>query len=118
MMVDRHCAMTADAEASLRETAEAVEAAQAVAVAEAADAAAAAAAVTAPAAGGAAAPAPSLAAIRRAAEDKPVSAEQERAFGAAGGAYGRAAIGSPSKPGGNEKAAAIRKALTTAMRPK
>ena len=39
------------------------------------------------------------------------TALQERAFGAAGGSYGRAVIASAKKPASNEKAAAIRKAL-------
>lgn len=45
------------------------------------------------------------------------SAEQERAFGAGGGFYGRAG-GGAKKPASNEKASAIRKALTSALRPK
>ena len=45
------------------------------------------------------------------------TAVQERAFGAAGGSYGRAVIASAKKPASNEKAAAIRKALVNGLRP-
>ncbi len=45
------------------------------------------------------------------------TALQERAFGAAGGSYGRAVIASAKKPASNEKAAAIRKALVSGLRP-
>ncbi|CAJ1355983.1 unnamed protein product [Effrenium voratum] len=71
------------------------------------------------AAGGAPAPAeaaPPAAPTPVAPPPAPTAAE-ERAFGAAGGSYGRAALGAGRKPAGNEKAAAIRKALCSAMRP-
>merc|ERR1719198_2646769 len=42
------------------------------------------------------------------------TAEQERAFGAGGGSYGRAAMPTGKKPASNEKAAAIRKAICSA----
>lgn len=48
----------------------------------------------------------------------PPSAEAERAFGAAGGSYGRATLPASKKSAGNEKASAIRLALTSALRPK
>ena len=44
------------------------------------------------------------------------SAAEERAFGAAGGSYGRAVLGA-RKPAGSAKAAAIRKALVNGLRP-
>eukprot|EP00933_Yihiella_yeosuensis_P045383 TRINITY_DN4074_c1_g5_i1.p1 TRINITY_DN4074_c1_g5~~TRINITY_DN4074_c1_g5_i1.p1 ORF type:complete len:258 (-),score=102.45 TRINITY_DN4074_c1_g5_i1:106-879(-) len=45
------------------------------------------------------------------------SAEQERAFASAGGVYGRGAMPQAKKPAGNEKAAAIRKALLQGLKP-
>merc|ERR1712136_9920 len=44
----------------------------------------------------------------------PPSAEAERAFGAAGGSYGRATLPASKKSAGNEKASAIRLALKSA----
>lgn len=50
---------------------------------------------------------------------KAPSLAEERAFGASGGFYGRATMPSGAKkPSSNEKAAAIRKALCSAARPK
>lgn len=97
--------------------------------AEAAAAAAASAAVssaTAPAAGSAGAPRLQVAPVAGlavpaavpAGPAQPPTEEQERAFGAGGGFYGRAALGAGAKkPATNEKAAAVRKALLSGLRP-
>lgn len=105
MMVDRHLAMQAQAEQTYKEMAGEAQTAQAVATCVEAPAA-----TSAPTA---VAPAPSPQGV-------PVlpSAMEERRFGAAGGAYGRAALSGARKPASNEKAAAIRKALCSAIRPK
>mmetsp|Transcript_41719 Transcript_41719/g.108049 ORF Transcript_41719/g.108049 Transcript_41719/m.108049 type:complete len:223 (+) Transcript_41719:63-731(+) len=107
MMIDHHAGMQAQAEANLKDTAaweasqredEAVAAAMAASMAES---------------GGAAASAPAPASTVPA-----PTAEQERAFGAGGGTYGRASMPvGGKKPASNEKAAAIRKAICSAARP-
>mmetsp|Transcript_52598 Transcript_52598/g.125618 ORF Transcript_52598/g.125618 Transcript_52598/m.125618 type:complete len:229 (+) Transcript_52598:80-766(+) len=116
MMIDQHAAMQSQAEAAYKEAAtedniarEELRAAQAASVAAQAAPKAAAAPVVRPAApassgGGGASVLP--------------SAEQERAFGAAGGFYGRGAMPNTGKKASTEKASAIRKALASAMRPK
>lgn len=131
MMIDAHIKQQTQAEATYKEVTDA-EAAAAVAVAEAADreeaeraaavaavAAAEAAAVpdmepTAAAPAAAPAPAPAV----KADPSKVPTAQDERAFGAAGGSYGRASMATgPKKAGSNEKASAIRKALMNSVRP-
>eukprot|EP00416_Gambierdiscus_australes_P033432 CAMPEP_0171108968 /NCGR_PEP_ID=MMETSP0766_2-20121228/69972_1 /TAXON_ID=439317 /ORGANISM="Gambierdiscus australes, Strain CAWD 149" /LENGTH=228 /DNA_ID=CAMNT_0011570601 /DNA_START=56 /DNA_END=742 /DNA_ORIENTATION=- len=111
MMIDNHCNMQAQAETTYKEVSEVDEQtriAAAVGAASAAEAAGAGQAV-----GGAAQP------PKPASPAKPPTAHEERAFGAAGGAYGRASMPtSPKKHAGTEKAEAIRKALCSAARPK
>lgn len=65
-----------------------------------------------------AAPAAPSSPTRIVAVDSAPSAEQEHAFASAGGVYGRGCLSQAKKPAGNEKAAAIRKALLSGLRPK
>eukprot|EP00440_Ansanella_granifera_P016017 gb/GFBE01017401.1/.p1 GENE.gb/GFBE01017401.1/~~gb/GFBE01017401.1/.p1 ORF type:complete len:246 (+),score=86.37 gb/GFBE01017401.1/:1-738(+) len=133
MMVDHHIKMqqkaegnysglTEEEERAANDAAIAAAIAADAAAAEAAaaeEAAAAAAAAGAPAPAAPAAPAPPTAPAPAAPAGPSPSAEEERAFGAAGGSYGRAAIpAGGKKPATNEKAAAIRKALLGGLRPK
>lgn len=123
MMVERHATMQAQAETTFKE----LSAAEDIAAAEAAAIAAAQAAPGAPAAAAAASAAtytgaagapPAPLPTSPGGTVKPPTLAEERAFGAGGGFYGRAAMPSGSKkPASNEKAAAIRKALCSAMRP-
>eukprot|EP00930_Biecheleria_cincta_P085261 TRINITY_DN74668_c0_g1_i1.p1 TRINITY_DN74668_c0_g1~~TRINITY_DN74668_c0_g1_i1.p1 ORF type:complete len:261 (-),score=70.31 TRINITY_DN74668_c0_g1_i1:174-908(-) len=131
MMVEQHIKMQQQAEGNYQELSPEDESAAndaAIAAAIAADAAAAegaiaqhraaaaAAAAAAPAPAAPAAPAPPAPPSPSAAEP---SAAEERAFGAAGGSYGRAAVpAGGKKPASNEKAAAIRKALLSGLRPR
>jgi len=122
MMVDIHLGMQKEAENALKasedqdRTAVAEEVAAVAAALEADEAAAAASAAA--AAGGAAAaeadappPAPAPA--------KAPTAEEERAFGAAGGVYGRASLPSGGKKqASSDKAASIRRAICTSAKPR
>merc|ERR1711920_123357 len=121
-MIDRHAALQAQAEGTWKDASASQDDAAIAAAVAAADAAAASAGVPAapPAAPGVpetyntykAAPAPVAAPVQN------FSGSQERAFGAAGGSYGRAALGAGRKPASNEKSEAIRKALCNSLRPK
>lgn len=131
MMIEHHTNMQHQAESNFKDltTAQEVTAAE-IAAAEfaAAEAAAAAAAPIAAApivadpvasAASAAPGAPAPLPPPPAQAGKAITAAQERAFGAGGGFYGRAAMPSgANKPASNEKAAAIRKALVASLRPK
>lgn len=116
MMVERHEQLQHEAEANFQEVsasqaeAEALAFAEAEAIAAEADAAAAAhaGAAAAPAAAAPASPPKVAAGI---VPGPAPTAEEERAFGAGGGSYGRAQMGAPKKAGTNDKAAAIRKAI-------
>lgn len=123
MMVERHTSMQQQAEANYQELSvaqdyAAQEAAAIAASAEAARAAAPEAAPAsaptymAPAAPGAPMPTPATGAA------KTPSLQQERAFGAGGGFYGRASMPSAKAQPTKEKADAIRKALVGALRPR
>jgi len=125
MMVDRHLALQTDAENALKEAAAGQDAAAvaeevaAVAAAleadEAAAAAAAASSASAPPETEGQAPAPAAAP----APVKAPTAEEERAFGAAGGVYGRASMPTGGKkPASSDKAASIRRAICTSAKPR
>mmetsp|Transcript_19716 Transcript_19716/g.38638 ORF Transcript_19716/g.38638 Transcript_19716/m.38638 type:complete len:241 (-) Transcript_19716:142-864(-) len=124
MMVDRHLALQTEAESAIKEASGAqdraavAEEVAAVAAALEADEAAAAASA---AASGAAADA-SAETGGQAASPAPVkapTAEEERAFGAAGGVYGRASLPSGGKKqASSDKAASIRKAICTSAKPR
>jgi len=134
MMVDRHTNMQQMAESNYRELqapGEDVAAAEAAAMAASLEAAAAAGAPR-PLQGGFAAPmaaytpggagvmpAPPMPAAPSGAPHMPPTMQQERAFGAGGGFYGRASLagGGQAKPS-KEKADAVRKALCGALRPR
>uniref|UniRef100_A0A7S4R9V7 Cilia- and flagella-associated protein 36 n=1 Tax=Alexandrium monilatum TaxID=311494 RepID=A0A7S4R9V7_9DINO len=114
LMIDTHCTMQVQAETTFEEMSKAEEQARqaAAAAAQAAAASAAAPAAGPPAPAGEAPKSPA------AATSEPTAAE-ERAFGAGGGFYGRATMGTGGKKGAsNERAAAIRKALLSAAQPK
>lgn len=137
MMVERHINMQGQAESNYLELAAAQDmaASEAAAIAASMEAAQAAALAMPAAVPGAAAkagmpayvptyaaagvPAPMPSAAASAAPTQPPSMQQERAFGAGGGFYGRATMPAGSQaPPAREKANAIRKALCGALRPR
>mmetsp|Transcript_41351 Transcript_41351/g.74815 ORF Transcript_41351/g.74815 Transcript_41351/m.74815 type:complete len:230 (+) Transcript_41351:86-775(+) len=117
MMIDQHAAMQSQAEETFKEAAVAEAAVAQLAASHAVEARAPAPASVLPTAAPVRPAAQS--GMPPAAASVVPSAEQERAFGAAGGFYGRGAMPpGTKKPASTEKAAAIRKALASAMRPK
>jgi len=113
MMLEHHMLMQKEVEATLQELS-AVQAATAASISEtAAPAPSPEATPSSVAAGTATAAQPSGSA------PSAPSVQEERAFGAGGGFYGRAALTTGSKkPASTDKAAAIRKALCSAVKPK